>query len=222
MEKINADTTEPATMHGAALPWEPSPSPGVDRRRLERTGGERARVTSLVRYAPGSSFPEHTHGGGEEFLVLEGVFTDGSGDHLAGTWVRNGVGTAHAPSTAPGCVIFVKLWWMHPEESASGRVDTTDGGEWKPAPHGATLDLWRTEREHTRLVRLNPGAALMIDESRGAEAFVVEGDATLDGGALARWSWQRAPGAAAKALASGDGAVVYIKSGHLESPPEPP
>jgi hypothetical protein len=32
-----------------------------------------ARATSIVRYAPHSHFSAHTHGGGEEFLVLDGV-----------------------------------------------------------------------------------------------------------------------------------------------------
>jgi anti-sigma factor ChrR (cupin superfamily) len=33
---------------------------------------EVARATSIVRYARHSHFLPHTHGGGEEFLVLEG------------------------------------------------------------------------------------------------------------------------------------------------------
>jgi anti-sigma factor ChrR (cupin superfamily) len=39
-------------------------------------GDEVARATSIVRDAPGSHFPPHVHGSGEEFLVLEGVFQD--------------------------------------------------------------------------------------------------------------------------------------------------
>jgi len=41
---------------------------------LDRVGDELARATSIVRYAPRSSFSPHVHGGGEEFFVLEGVF----------------------------------------------------------------------------------------------------------------------------------------------------
>ncbi|MEB3358027.1 MAG: cupin domain-containing protein [Synechococcales bacterium] len=62
---------------------------------LERDGDEVARATSIVRYAPGSHFSPHVHGGGEEFFVLEGVFADESGDYPAGTYVRN---TATAPT----------------------------------------------------------------------------------------------------------------------------
>jgi anti-sigma factor ChrR (cupin superfamily) len=50
--------------------WAPSPQPGVERRMLDRVGGEVARATSVVRYAPNSRFERHVHGGGEEILVL--------------------------------------------------------------------------------------------------------------------------------------------------------
>ena len=65
--------------------WTPSPQPGVERRMLDRVGGEVARATSVVRYAPNSRFERHVHGGGEEILVLEGVFSDEAGDYPAGT-----------------------------------------------------------------------------------------------------------------------------------------
>ncbi|SMX42322.1 ChrR Cupin-like domain protein [Octadecabacter ascidiaceicola] len=41
---------------------------------LDRIGGEVVRVTTIVRYAPNSSFSAHSHTGGEEFIVLDGVF----------------------------------------------------------------------------------------------------------------------------------------------------
>jgi anti-sigma factor ChrR (cupin superfamily) len=37
------------------------------------------------------------NGGGEEFLVLEGTFSDERGDYPRGSYVRNPPGTAHAP-----------------------------------------------------------------------------------------------------------------------------
>jgi anti-sigma factor ChrR (cupin superfamily) len=67
--------------HAARPPWIASPIAGVDRRMLDRIGDEVARATSIVRYAPGSHFSAHTHGGGEEFLVLDGVFQDEHGDY---------------------------------------------------------------------------------------------------------------------------------------------
>ncbi|MBV9521574.1 MAG: cupin domain-containing protein [Alphaproteobacteria bacterium] len=86
---INADLTRRAVVETAALPWIPSPERGVDRKMLERDGGEVARATSLVRYAPGSSFAAHEHGGGEEILVLDGVLGDEHGEYPAGTYIQN-------------------------------------------------------------------------------------------------------------------------------------
>ena len=82
--ELNADFTKRAVAHSATMPWVASPIAGVDRRMLDRIGDEVARATSIVRYAPQSRFSAHTHGGGEEFFVLDGVFQDEHGDFPAG------------------------------------------------------------------------------------------------------------------------------------------
>ncbi len=82
--ELNADFSRRAVVHAAQMDWVPSPIAGVDRRMLDRVGDEVARATSIVRYAPGSQFSRHTHGGGEEFLVLDGVFRDEHGEYPAG------------------------------------------------------------------------------------------------------------------------------------------
>ena len=98
---------------------------------LDRIGGEVARATTIVRYAPNSRFPAHIHGGGEEFLVLDGVFQDEHGDFPAGSYVRNPPGTRHTPGSAPGCTIFVKLWQFDPDDRTEVRLD---GGDRTYAP----------------------------------------------------------------------------------------
>ena len=108
--QINSDFSSTALVHTEQLAWTPSPMAGVDRRMLDRIGGEMARATSIVRYAPGSRFSAHTHSGGEEFVVLDGVFQDEFGDFPTGTYVRNPPTTAHTPGSETGCTIFVKLW----------------------------------------------------------------------------------------------------------------
>jgi hypothetical protein len=100
---------------------------------VDRIGDEVARATSIVRYAPHSRFAAHTHGGGEEFLVLEGVFQDEHGDYPAGTYVRNPPTTSHSPGSAPGCTIFVKLWQFDPDDRTPVRIDTSDLA-FAPAP----------------------------------------------------------------------------------------
>ena len=44
---------------------------GVQRRLLERNGGEVAIASSIVRYLPGSRFCAHSHELGEEYMVLK-------------------------------------------------------------------------------------------------------------------------------------------------------
>src|SRR2546430_5081665 len=94
---INADFSTRVVLRPDELSWSPSPMSGVERKMLDRVGDEVARATSIVRYAPNSHFSAHAHGGGEEFLVLEGVFSDEHGDYPPGTYVRNPVGSCHTP-----------------------------------------------------------------------------------------------------------------------------
>jgi anti-sigma factor ChrR (cupin superfamily) len=56
-ERINADFTQRIVLATEEMPWIPSPQSGVERRLLDRIGGEVARATSLVRYAAASSSP---------------------------------------------------------------------------------------------------------------------------------------------------------------------
>ena len=113
---LHDDFSQRVLLSTAQMPWVPSPIAGVERRLLDRIGGEVARATSIVRYAPGSQFPSHTHGGGEEFIVLEGVFQDEHGDYPAGSYVRNPPRSRHKPGSEPGCTIFVKLWQFDPQD----------------------------------------------------------------------------------------------------------
>jgi len=66
--------------------------------------------TALVRWAPDTRFNKHTHPGGEEILVLEGLFRDEDGEYPAGTWLRNPRWSRHTPFTgAEGALIYVKV-----------------------------------------------------------------------------------------------------------------
>ena len=69
--RLNADFAKRVVVRPEDRDWVASPSGGVERCMLDRIGDEVARATSLVRFAPGSQFDAHTHGGGEEFFVLD-------------------------------------------------------------------------------------------------------------------------------------------------------
>ena len=77
---VNGDFSKRVMLHSDSIDWEDSPMQGVDRRRLDRIDNKADRVTTIVRYAPESSFSPHVHTGGEEFIVLDGVFEDDYGN----------------------------------------------------------------------------------------------------------------------------------------------
>ncbi len=208
---LNADFTQPARIHAAILPWTPSPIPGVDRRMLDRVGDEVARATSIVRYAPGSQFAAHTHAGGEEFLVLEGIFQDEHGDYPAGSYIRNPPTTHHTPGSAPGCVIFVKLWQFDPADRAAIRIDTATL-PYRPAGPGVTEALLFTDaRELVTLERWAPGT-LIQRGAAGLELLVLEGQFTEAGETFTPQSWLRLPkGTPLQAVAGADGCQVWQK-----------
>ncbi len=216
--EINADFAQRIVMHGARMPWVDSPMAGVQRRMLDRIGDEVARATSLVRYAPGSDFSRHVHGGGEEFLVVEGVFQDEHGDFPVGSYIRNPPGSAHTPRSEPGCVIFVKLWQFDPADQAQTMIHT----DRLPAlasmgrPGIEIQPLFRDTREDVRIETWAPGTRSAIDTAGGAELLVLTGQLTDGEDQLAPQSWLRVPDGAALAPAAGpDGAKVWIKTGHL-------
>lgn len=216
--RINADFDQRALVHAAELPWQASPMAGVDRRMLDRIGGEVARATSIVRYAPGSVFSAHEHGGGEEFLVLDGVFQDEHGDYPTGTYVRNPPRSAHTPAAAAGCTILVKLWQFDPADRSAVRIDTNKM-EWLPAadrPGVAVMPLFADRHEVVRLERWAPGAGVTLDTDGGIELLVLDGGFSQGGDTLGRHGWLRLPpGAPLVATVAAGGARVWIKTGHL-------
>ena len=183
---IHADRTQRALVHGSRLPWTASPESGVERRMLERIGGEVALATSIVRYQPASRFAAHAHALGEEFLVLEGTFSDENGDYPAGTYVRNASRSVHAPFSHQGCVIFVKLRQMHAADTLSLRVFPADR-EWVAESGGhERAPLWRAGTVTVDLERLAAGAELPPRRVEGGEeSFVVEGSIQPTGGGIA-------------------------------------
>ena len=213
--ELNADFTQRVILHSNDIPWKASPMAGVDRRMLDRIGGEVARATSIVRYAPGSQFSAHTHTGGEEFIVLEGVFQDEHGDYPAGTYVRNPPTTSHTPGAAEGCVIFVKLWQFDPDDRNQFRKEMD--AELVTADPGVHLTvLHQDARETVRFVALDAGCMLSETPQGGAEVLMISGSATEGSDTLVHGSWLRLPqGADLRITAGADGAKFWIKTGHL-------
>lgn len=216
--ELNADFSQRAAIHAARLAWTPSPMAGVERRMLDRIGEEVARATSIVRYAPNSHFSPHTHGGGEEFLVLDGIFQDEHGDYPAGSYIRNPPTSRHTPGSAPGCVIFVKLWQFDPADRTQVRTDTSKAS-FKSAPGRPgveILPLFRDAHEDVRLERWAANAQIDLPLPGGAEVLVIDGSFAENGEDFTPQSWLRLPAnAKLQATAGPEGCKVWVKTGHL-------
>ena len=216
MLQINSDLNTEAREEVDLLPWRDSPLPGVTRKMLERTGDEVARATTVVKYAPGSSFTEHSHDKGEEFFVLEGTFSDESGDFSEDWYVRNPPGSKHAPSSSEGCTILVKLRQFHPQDNAYIRVNTKES-DWKEFKNFKILPLHSFGTENTALIEVT-GKTDLWDHSfsRGVEVFLIGGSLTVNGHDLQPQTWFRSP-KDQRMQCSSKGCKFLIKTGHLPS-----
>ena len=201
-----------------ALPWLPSPIAGVERRMLDRVGDEIAQASSIVRYAPNSSFTSHTHGGGEEILVLEGTFSDEYGDYPEGTYLRNPPGSTHSPLSRDGCTLFVKLRQFAMNDVQAVRINTRST-EWFPGlvPGLSVMPLHEHEGINTALVRWSPNTVFNPHmHPGGEEIFVLDGIFHDEFGAYPKGSWIRSPRFSQHApFTKSEGALIYVKVGHL-------
>ncbi len=93
---------------GASLNWRPTPSPGVEWKKLyfDRASG---RSVVLLRFAAGASYAAHRHPRGESYYVLEGELEDGAASYAAGSFARLPPGSAHRPISRSGCIVLVWL-----------------------------------------------------------------------------------------------------------------
>ncbi|MEM9538131.1 MAG: cupin domain-containing protein [Cyanobacteria bacterium P01_E01_bin.42] len=216
--KLNANLKERAVVFSEDIAWKDSPMAGVQRRMLERDGEEVARATTIVRYASGSYFQAHTHGGGEEFLVLEGTFSDEHGDYKPGTYVRNPVGSSHTPYSKEGCTILVKLWQMNPEDSQQMAIATSQG-EWMPGlvPGLQVMPLHAHKTEQVALVKWDPETVFQDHQHWGGEEiFVLDGVFEDEYGTYPKGTWLRNPPGSTHKPFSREGCLIYVKTGHLD------
>lgn len=213
---INADFTQRATVAAHDYNWVPSPQQGVERVMLDRVGGEKARATSVVRYCAGSNFASHQHPGGEEILVLSGIFADEEDSYPAGWYLRNPPGSEHAPSSPEGATIFVKLWQMSAVEQRNVRIDTNRPDAWHHEGDREICPLHASESENVCLMRLPAGIPLFDACVENCELLVLTGGLVEDGRHYEAGSWLRFPaGEVLQLHAAVEGCTMYFRRGHL-------
>lgn len=215
---INADFSQKAVVNSHEAPWLPSPMAGVNRKPLDRIGDEVAIATTIVSYAPNSSFSKHAHPAGEEILVLEGTFSDESGDYSAGMYLRNPPNSSHTPHSKEGCTIFVKLRQFHPDDSATIRIDTNNT-PWYPGlvPGLSVMPLHEFDGVGTALVRWAPNTVFNPHvHPGGEEILVLEGVFHDEHGSYPSGTWIRSPRYSKHTpFTKAEGALIYVKTGHL-------
>jgi hypothetical protein len=235
--QLRSDLSIPHVVDSNLIPFVDSPTQGVQRRMLDRTGDEVARATTIVKYSPFARFPRHTHGGGEEFVILDGVFSDDlSGDHGRFSYCRHGIGTSHEPWTGEqGALLLVKLRQMNDHtETPITIVDTEISNDWKRIfnENRQRLDLFSNTNtgECVWMERWEKGYEnnQWIVGQGGEEIFVLKGDMifeNIDGtndennkNYCTEGFWIRRPiewsGRQFK-VKSTNGCQLFIKTGHL-------
>jgi anti-sigma factor ChrR (cupin superfamily) len=216
--ELNSDFTKRVVVHSDRLPWLPSPIPGIERRMLDRIGDEVARATTIVRYAPNSKFSTHVHSGGEEFLVLDGIFQDEHGDYPPGSYIRNPPQSSHTPGSDLGCTIFVKLWQFDLADHRQVRISPDEmSAQAEPHRPGVLVsNLFQDEREEVRIETWAANIEVKIDAPEGAELLVLQGSLQSGEDELQANSWLRVPMDSQIVAQVGEqGAKVWLKIGHL-------
>ncbi|MEM9174537.1 MAG: cupin domain-containing protein [Myxococcota bacterium] len=214
---LNGDLSQRVAVDTTRLAWTASPSGQVERKRLHRVGPqESGQVTSLVRYLPGASFPEHDHPEGEEIFVLEGVFSDQLGHGTVGMHLLNPEGHRHTPFSEEGCLILVKLRQYDGEGRPYRRTETLEM-DWSPTDRAGVEEKVLFDEpafpDRTVLERWQPGTG-SADRTfaGGAELFVIRGELEDADGVHGPGSWLRVPASAPLALTARSEAEIYLKT----------
>ncbi|WP_411359775.1 cupin domain-containing protein [Pseudidiomarina salilacus] len=213
---LNMDFSQRVVIESAKSDWQPSPAAGIERKLLEREEAERGRATSIVRYAAGSRFNTHEHPLGEEIFVLDGVFSDETGDYPAGTYLRNPPGSAHAPFSEQGCTLFVKLHQFARADRATVRINTNTQ-RWLPGHGGLqVMPLHSFETEHVALVKWPAGEVFQPHRHyAGEEILVLRGEFIDEHGRYPKGTWMRSPHASKHTPHVEQETIIYVKTGHL-------
>lgn len=211
--KINDDRLQTVLVHTANSEWLDSPQAGVKRIPLERLLPESGPVTSVVKYEAGSSFSAHLHPGGEEILVLDGVFEDGDGRYPVGSYIRNPPGSSHKPFSRAGCVLLVKLNWFNAKDTRTLHIANLFDDE---ANIGKVMILHQFGDETTSLITIPKGLHVSIPHvQNGNELFVIKGQVSSEREDFAAGDWFREVASTAIEFKAAEDTVIYRKTGHI-------
>lgn len=216
MENFNMDFSKKVIIETSKQSWVDSPIKGVQRIRLEREHEESGRTTSIVEYKPGSYFDSHRHPMGEEIYVLEGVFSDESGDYGPGTYIRNPPKSTHQPFSVEGCKIFVKLNAMSLDDKEQLAIDITNQ-DWLQGHGGLNvMPLYSSSTESTTMVKWPQGEKFNSHNHWGGEEIlVIKGEFIDEYGRYPVGTWIRSPHMSQHTPYVEEETIILVKTGHL-------
>lgn len=218
---INMDFAKQVVIDTNKETWVKSPLAGVWRKPLAREQAERGHATSIVKYEPGAEFRSHDHPLGEEILVLEGVFSDETGDYPAGTYFRNPEGFKHAPFSKEGCILLVKLHQFQENDDQHIVIDT-HSADFVPGIGGLkVLPLHQFGTEGTALVHWPEGERFQRHAHFGGEEiYVISGEFIDEYGRYPAGAWIRSPHLSEHCPYVEEETLIWVKTGHLGTAPK--
>jgi anti-sigma factor ChrR (cupin superfamily) len=205
---VNADPSKVAVMNTIEMPWEPTEWPGVSRKVLELVHDpKKGRETALLKFAPGATIPAHVLEHRLDVLVVEGTYSDGTGEYGA--------------SSRDGCVIYAK--WRVPIRPNAGDRIVIDAktAQWLDFPHrGAkVLHLYPNADgiETSRIGNVAPNRKLPShNHSIGEETLVLEGCLKDEYAAYSKGIWFRMPcGVPHAPYTEAENCLMLIREGDL-------
>ena len=213
---LNMDFGQRVVIDTTRQEWVASPMPGVWRKPLAREDLERGHATSIVRYDPGARFSAHDHPLGEEILVLQGVFSDETGDYPAGTYFRNPEGFRHAPFSVEGCELLVKLHQFQADDTEHVVIDTHSTPFRPGAGKLQVLPRHTHGSEQVALVRWPAGEHFQAHSHfAGEEIYVISGELKDEHGSYPKGTWIRSPHLSKHTPFADEDTLIWVKVGHL-------
>lgn len=198
------------------LSWQKSPESGIWRKPLARAEVERCHVTSVVKYDAGAYYKEHSHPNGEEIFVLDGVFSDETGDYQAGSYLRNTEGFTHSPFSLQGCTIFFKLYQFQSNDNEQVRINSNQANWLKGQGNLKVMPLHSFKGESTALVHWPAGERFVPHtHMSGEEIYVIRGELIDEHGRYPAGSWIRSPHLSQHHPYVESDTVILVKVGHL-------
>jgi anti-sigma factor ChrR (cupin superfamily) len=89
--------------------WQTSPIPQIEKKVLYEQTGFPEKVW-IERWQPGTALSNVVNSEVKEIFVIEGTWSDELGSYPVGSWLRYPPNQTYSPSSATGCLVYVKTY----------------------------------------------------------------------------------------------------------------